>query len=99
MPLTKDTPVQVAPASEADIFEITGIGVRVEDELVTIYWRKSLSQGEGDPLIVETGAWHADAGMLGALYPDGDMTYYDNLKALAYQVLQSEGVFPEGTPD
>ena len=99
MPLTTDSPVEAAPARQADYFEVTGINVRVEEGSVAIYWRKSLSQAEGDPQVVETGSHLADAGTLGNLYPDADLTYYENLKDLAYQVLQSEGVFPEGTPD
>lgn len=96
MPLTTDPPVGAVPAREADIFEVTGINIRNEQGTVTIYWRKSLSQAEGDPEVVETGSHHADAGALGSLYPDGELTYYENLKALAYQVLQDEGIFPEG---
>ena len=99
MPLTTDSPVEAVPARQADFFEVTGINVRVAEGSVAIYWRKSLSQAEGDQQVVETGSHLVDAGTLGALYPDGDMTYYENLKALAYQVLQDEGVFPEGTPD
>ena len=96
MPITVESPVDVVPARQADVFEVTGINIRNEQGTVTIYWRKSLSQAEGGPQVVETGSLDADAGSLGALYPDGDRTFYDNLKALAYQVLQTEGVFPEG---
>ena len=96
MPLTTDAPVEAVPARQADVFEVTGIGIRVEEATVTIYWRKSLSQAEGQPQVVETGSQSADAGLLGALYPDGGTTYYENLKSLAYEMLQSEGVFPEG---
>jgi len=96
MPITVESPVEVAPARRADVFEVTGINIRSEQGTVTIYWSKSLSQTSGDPQVVETGNLDADAGALGALYPDGNRTYYDNLKNLAYQVLQSEGVFPEG---
>ena len=99
MPLTIETPVEAVPARQADVFRVTGINIRVEQGTVTIYWRKSLSQTEGDPQAVETGSFDAGADALGALYPDGDRTYYDNLKDLAYQVLQSEGVFPEGEPE
>ena len=96
MPLTTESPVEAVPARQADVFEVTGINIRSEQGAVTIYWRKSLSQGEGASLVVETGSLDADGATLGALYPDGGQTYYENLKGLAYQVLQSEGVFPEG---
>ncbi|MBM3956574.1 MAG: hypothetical protein FJ313_00805 [Gemmatimonadetes bacterium] len=96
MPLTTGSPVEAVPAREADIFEVTGINIRNEDGTVTIYWRKSLSQEGGEPQVVETGPYTTDAAGLGALYPDGSKTYYENLKALAYQVLQDAGVFPEG---
>ena len=96
MPLTTDPPVEAVPARQADVFEVTGINIRNEQGTVTIYWRKSLSQAESDPQVVETGSHSADAGALGALYPDGGMTYHENLKGLAYEMLQSEGVFPEG---
>ena len=96
MPLTTASPVEAVPAVEADIFEVTGINIRNEQGTVTIYWRKSRSQAEGDPLVVATGSHDVDASALGALYPDASKTYYENLKGLAYQVLQAEGVFPEG---
>ena len=96
MPLTVESPVEAVAARHADVFQVTGINIRNEQGTVTIYWCKSLSQAEGDPQVVQTGSLDADAGALGALYPDGDRTFYENLKGLAYQVLQSEGVFPEG---
>jgi len=96
MPLTTETPVEAVPAVQADLFEVTGINVRNEEGTVTIYWRKLLSQEVGDPQVVESGSHSADASALGSLYPDGGMTYYENLKGLAYEMLQSESVFPEG---
>ena len=99
MPITVESPVEVVPARRADVFEVTGINIRSDEGTVTVYWRKSLTQAEGGPQVVEAGSLDADADALGALYPDGDRTYYDNLKDLAYQVLQSEGVFPEGEPE
>ena len=96
MPLTVESPVEAVAARHADVFQVTGINIRNEQGTVTIYWRKSLSQTEGQPQVVETGSHSADAGALGALHPDGDRTFHENLKGLAYEVLQSEGVFPDG---
>ena len=97
MPLTTDVPVEAVPAAQADIFEVTGINIRNAQGTVTIYWRRLLSQTEGEAHLIDTGSHTADAGPLGALYPDGNVTYYENLKSLAYQILQTDGVFPEGT--
>jgi hypothetical protein len=86
----------VASQPKADLFEVTGINIRVAEGTVTIYWRKSLRVEGGAATEVARGSHVEQAATLGAMFPDGSRSYHQNLKELAYGRLQAAGVFPPG---
>ncbi len=96
MPITTAAPLPVSEAPTADLFEVTGINIRVAEGTVTTYWKKSLRGESGQATETARGAHVEAASGLGDLSPDGAKTYYQNLKEMAYARLQAAGVFPAG---
>lgn len=92
--MTVSTPVPVGTAPVADLFEVTGIVIRPLEGNVTVHWRKCLRGPDGEVLEVAHGAHLEPLATLGAQFPNGSKSHFQNIKELAYQRLQSAGVFP-----
>ena len=99
MPLITDSQVAVR---QADHFEVFEIDILVEPPQLRIYWRKSTQRRDNDGFVigvteVESGATIVPADVLATENPDGTKTWYENIKTLAYRLLQEDGEFPPGT--
>ena len=83
---------------QADVWEITRIIIEATSRQLVIVYRVGLRQADGDvQWIRDNLSFMADARGLAAQSPDGTKTWYANLKALAYQLGQQTGGFPQGT--
>ena len=96
MPLTVEVLVPEREAPMADLFEVTGMTIRPTEGTVTLSWRKRLRGSVGAVIDVASGSHVVSAAILGERRPDGEKTYHQNLKELAYGLLQEAGVFPDG---
>jgi len=94
VPLTAATPQPQGVAPLADVFEVTGINIRLAEGAVTIYWRKALKGVGSQQEEVARGAYDEPLSVLAGLFPSGTKSYFQNFKELAYQRLQQAGVFP-----
>jgi hypothetical protein len=94
VPLITATPQPQGVAPLADVFEVTGINIRMAEAAVTIYWRKALKGAGAQQGEIARGAHVEPLSVLAGLFPSGAKTYFQNLKELAYQRLQQAGVFP-----
>lgn len=94
MPFIPREPVEVIPRLTADSFEVTGININTSDAKIEIVWRGKDASGRP----VRQGTLQVDGSQLATENPDASLSYYENLKAVAYELLHEAGIMPrDGT--
>lgn len=107
MPFTFTTPLPtLEKAVTIDQLHVTDVEIitpmptadgTIPPPLVRIYYAVVHERADGTLHVLDVRNVTVDGSALAALKPDGTKTYYQNIKALVYQALQTAAALQPGT--